>query len=107
MEPRSYTVYIKGSRVIKSVALHNLAIPCRYFRLCIKKNYLTQNMGKVNKKQKKIDKFAEEKARLAKREQMLSEIRHHSIDKKTQNKLKSVVTSNQKARKPKDGPKPL
>ena len=62
-------------------------------------------MGKVNKKQKKIDKIAEDKARLVKRAQMLDELKHHSIDKSTQSKLKSVVTSNQKAKKIRNTPK--
>ena len=56
-------------------------------------------------KQKRIDKITEEKQRLAKRATMLAEIKLHSIDNKTQNKLKSIVTSNQKAKKVKNTPK--
>lgn len=56
-------------------------------------------MGKVNKKVKHMEKLAEEKARLARREQMLAELKNHAIDKKTASKLKSVVTSNQKQAK--------
>jgi trehalose-6-phosphatase len=56
-------------------------------------------MGKVNKKLKHMDKLSEEKRRLAKREQLLSELKVHAVDQKTIVKLKSVVTSNKKAKK--------
>lgn len=60
-------------------------------------------MGKVNKKVKHMEKLAGDKARLVRREQMLAEIKTHAIDKTVASKLRSVVTSNQKATK--KGPK--
>jgi hypothetical protein len=55
-------------------------------------------MGKVNKKSKQLDKLADEKARLRKREQMLQELKTLSIDTHTASRLKSVVTSNGKSK---------
>jgi hypothetical protein len=55
-------------------------------------------MGKVNKKSKQLDKLADEKARLRKREQMLQELKSLSIDTNTASRLKSVVTSNGKSK---------
>ena len=53
-----------------------------------------------DRKEKKLNKIAEERERLAQREKMLAELKKLSIDKKTQSKLRSVVTSNQKHTKP-------
>lgn len=59
-------------------------------------------MAKANNKQLKIAKLVNEKARIVKREKMIKELRSHAIDKMTQSKLRSVVTSNKRTRKYKD-----
>ncbi len=63
-------------------------------------------MVKKGRKEKKIAKIIEEKDRLAQREKMLSELKKLSIDKNTQSKLKSVVTSSQKHTRPLNTSKP-
>jgi hypothetical protein len=57
-------------------------------------------MGKVNKKLKHMDKLSEEKKRLAKRETVLNQLKIHAVDKNTMGKLKSVISSNKKAKNP-------
>lgn len=57
-------------------------------------------MGKVNKKLKHMDKLAEEKRKLAKREQLLAELKVHAVDHKVIGKLRSVVTSTKKPKCP-------
>jgi hypothetical protein len=56
-------------------------------------------MGKVNKKQKQMEKLVDEKAKLAKREQMLAEIKAFSMAPAAAKLLKSVVTSNSKSQR--------
>ena len=61
-------------------------------------------MGKVNKKLKQLDKLADEKAKLRKRELMLQELKGLSLDNNTASLLKSVVTSNGKSKQKKKEP---
>ena len=57
-------------------------------------------MVKKGRKEKKVAKIMEEKERLAQREKVLSELKKLTIDRSTQSKLKSVVTSSQKHTRP-------
>ena len=63
-------------------------------------------MVKKGRKEKKVAKIIEEKERLAQREKVLSELKKLTIDKNTQAKLKSVVTSSQKHTRPLNTSKP-
>jgi hypothetical protein len=56
-------------------------------------------MVKKDRKEKRLHKIAAEKEKLKTREEMLEELKKLAIDKNTQSRLRSVVTSNQKLNK--------